>query len=101
MNTDPRLPVGWLQTRLEDVVEIRDDLREPVNRKERACRQGPYPYYGATGQVGWIDDFLMDGDYVLLGEDGVDFLDPYRPKAYLVSGKCWVNNHAHVLKGRD
>jgi type I restriction enzyme S subunit len=93
------LPPGWVQTNLENVAAIRDDLRMPVNAKERADRVGPYPYYGATGQVGWIDGYKMDGDYVLLGEDGAPFLDPIKPKAYMVSGKCWVNNHAHVLHG--
>jgi type I restriction enzyme S subunit len=93
------LPPGWVQASLENVVAIRDDLRMPVNAKERAKRVGPYPYYGATGQVGWIDGYRMDGEYVLLGEDGAPFLDPIKPKAYMVSGKCWVNNHAHVLHG--
>jgi type I restriction enzyme S subunit len=59
------------------------------------------PYYGATGQVGWIDDYRQDGEFVLLGEDGAPFLDSNKPKAYLVTGKCWVNNHAHVLRGKD
>ena len=91
------LPIGWARTRLDNVAVIRDDLRLPVNATERAERVGPYPYYGATGQVGWIDGYRMDGEYVLLGEDGAPFLDPAKPKAYMVSGKCWVNNHAHVL----
>ena len=86
---------------LEDVAEIHDNLREPVNSAERAKRLGSYPYYGATGQVGWIDGYRQDGEFVLLGEDGAPFFDPTKEKAYLVSGKCWVNNHAHVLKGRE
>jgi len=95
------LPAGWIDLSLEDVAEIHDNLREPVNSSERAKRPGSYPYYGATGQVGWIDDFRQDGEYVLLGEDGAPFFEPTKEKAYLVSGKCWVNNHAHVLKGRE
>lgn len=95
------LPGNWLATTLEEVAEIHDNLREPVNSNERKGRVGPFPYYGATGQVGWIDDFRQDGEYVLLGEDGAPFFDPTKDKAYLVSGKCWVNNHAHVLKGRE
>lgn len=91
------LPEGWVRTMLEQIVEIRDDLRQPVNSEERAKRVGPYPYYGATGQVGCIDGYLMDGEYVLLGEDGAPFLDPFKAKAYMVIGKCWVNNHAHIL----
>lgn len=58
------------------------------------------PYFGATGQVGWIDAHLFDEDLVLLGEDGVPFLEQGKPKAYRVSGKSWVNNHAHVLRAR-
>ncbi|NNM80362.1 MAG: hypothetical protein HKM01_07905 [Gallionella sp.] len=94
-------PAGWMRLTLEDVAEIHDNLREPVNSAERAKRPGSYPYYGATGQVGWIDDYRQDGEYVLLGEDGAPFFEPTKEKAYLVSGKCWVNNHAHVLKGRE
>lgn len=99
LELNPKL--GWLAAQLEDVAEIHDNLREPVNSSERSKRNGPYPYYGATGQVGWIDDFRQDGEYILLGEDGAPFFDPTKNKAYLVSGKCWVNNHAHVLKGRE
>ncbi len=97
MNTTHGLPAGWTRTTLENVALIHDDLRLPVNAEERSKRPGPYPYYGATGQVGWIDDYRLDGSYVLLGEDGAPFLDPVKPKAYMVEGKCWVNNHAHVL----
>lgn len=93
------VPATWSICPLEDVVEIHDDLRQPVNAKERSQRDGEYPYYGATGQVGWIDDYLMDGEYILLGEDGAPFLDPAKNKAYRVDGKAWVNNHAHVLRG--
>jgi len=93
------LPASWVSTKLAEVAEVHDYLREPVNAKERAARIGPYPYYGATGQVGWIDAYRQDGEYVLLGEDGAPFFDPVKPKAYLVTGKVWVNNHAHVLRG--
>jgi len=96
-----QLPKNWAESTLEDIAEIHDNLREPVNSIERKNRLGPYPYYGATGQVGWIDDYKQDGVYVLLGEDGAPFFDSTKDTAYLVSGKCWVNNHAHVLKGRD
>jgi len=71
-----------------------------VNKKERARRTGSIPYFGATGQVGWIDDFLFDQGLVLLGEDGAPFFDKSKSIAYLVSGKSWVNNHAHVLAAR-
>lgn len=88
---------------LEDCVEVLDNLRKPVNNSERLARienkkaNELYPYYGATGQVGWIDDYLFDGEFIALGEDGVPFLDPFKNKAYMLHGKTWVNNHAHVL----
>lgn len=90
---------------LEEVVDILDFEREPINTAERTERisgkttQELFPYYGATGQVGWIDSYRTEGMRVLLGEDGAPFLDPGKDKAYLVSGRFWVNNHAHVLRG--
>src|SRR4051812_22814134 len=93
------LPAGWVRAPLGDVVEVLDRLRVPINSEERAGRFGQVPYYGATGQVGWIDSHLFDEELVLLGEDGAPFLDPWKPKAYLIRGKSWVNNHAHVLRG--
>ena len=90
----------------EQAVEIWDTLRKPVNAKERQSRiEGKdigelYPYYGATGQVGYIDGYISDGEYVLLGEDGAPFLQPTATKAYLIHGKAWVNNHAHVLRSK-
>lgn len=94
----PGIPKRWIGTNLEDCVEILDSRRIPVNAKDRENRHGNIPYYGATGQVGWIDDFIFDEELVLLGEDGAPFLDPFKPKAYVIKGKSWVNNHAHVLK---
>ena len=98
------LPKGWAVCYLKDVAEIFDNLRKPINSKERNSRIANkhkdelYPYYGATGQVGIIDAYLIDGTYLLLGEDGAPFLDRNAVKAYLIEGKCWVNNHAHILK---
>ena len=86
--------------KLGEVVDILDAKRKPVNRKERELRPGSVPYYGATGHVGFIDRHLFDEEIVLLGEDGAPFLDTCKAKAYLVRGKSWVNNHAHVLRGK-
>lgn len=89
-----------------NAVEILDSFRIPINKKERADRiagksaKELYPYYGATGQAGVIDGYLVDGEYVLLGEDGAPFLDAYATKAYLINGKAWINNHAHILKSK-
>ena len=71
-----------------------------MNANERAKRQGSIPYYGATGQVGWIDKPLFDEELLLLGEDGAPFFDKSKPIAYVIDGPSWVNNHAHVLRAR-
>ncbi|GAA2489977.1 hypothetical protein GCM10010406_27670 [Streptomyces thermolineatus] len=94
------VPKGWAWATLEDVVDVLDHLRVPVSAKERAARAGKVPYYGAAGQVGWIDEKIFDEDLILLGEDGVQFFDADKSKAYLISGPSWVNNHAHVLRAR-
>ena len=97
------MPQGWALARLDMVVNILDYLRQPINAVERVERiKGKssselYPYYGATGQVGFIDDYIFDGKYILLGEDGAPFLEPNINKAYIIIGKTWVNNHAHIL----
>lgn len=91
---------------LEQAADILDSYRKPVNSKERLnlIKGKPldelFPYYGATGQVGWIDSFLTDGEYILLGEDGAPFLNPYAEKAYIIHGKTWVNNHVHILHSK-
>jgi type I restriction enzyme, S subunit len=101
------LPDGWHLLELENCVDILDNWRKPINAGEREKRISGkdasklFPYYGATGKVGLIDDYLLDEEVVLLGEDGAPFLDFGKDKAYIVRGKSWVNNHAHVLKARD
>ena len=81
---------------LEDCCEILDSQRVPITAPDR--REGPYPYYGANGVQGYVAEFIFDDELVLLAEDGGNFGSKQRPIAYRVSGKCWVNNHAHVLK---
>ena len=99
------LPSGWSIARLSEIAVCLDYRRVPINGTEREARiegkaqERLFPYYGATQQQGWIDDYLFEGEFVLLGEDGVPFHDPLRAKAYLISGKSWVNNHAHVFQG--
>jgi type I restriction enzyme, S subunit len=92
------LPPGWEWATLGELVDVLDHKRVPVSAQEREHRKGNVPYYGAAGQVGWIDQKIFDEDLILLGEDGVQFFDQYKPKAYSVSGPSWVNNHAHVLR---
>jgi type I restriction enzyme S subunit len=95
---EKKLPIGWIETKLELATEILDNLRKPINSTERGGRIGNIPYYGATGQTGWIDDYLFDEELVLVGEDGAPFFEKTKNVAYLINGKSWVNNHAHVLK---
>ena len=90
----------WGSAPLRECVDVLDHLRVPVNAEERSKRQGEIPYYGATGQVGWIDDYIFDEELVLLGEDGAPFFAKNKPIAYLINGRTWVNNHAHVLRPR-
>lgn len=100
------LPKEWKIEILGNCVDILDKQRIPLNNQEREERikskdiSELYPYYGATQQTGYIDDFIFDEELVLLGEDGVMFYDRDKPKAYLINGKSWVNNHAHVLRAK-
>lgn len=93
------VPGNWCWVYLtHGFCECMDNFRKPINASERAKREGDIPYYGATGQVGWIDDYLTDEQFVLVGEDGAPFFDAVKDKAYMIDGKAWVNNHAHILK---
>ena len=83
---------------IEDCCEILDSKRIPITAKNRI--PGPYPYYGANGIQDYVDNYIFDDELVLLAEDGGNFGSTEKPIAYRVSGKCWVNNHAHVLKPR-
>lgn len=94
-----KVPENWCWTYLTSgFCECKDSFRKPINASGRAEREGDVPYYGATGQVGWINDYLTDEQLVLVGEDGAPFLDTIKDKAYMIEGKAWVNNHAHILK---
>ena len=81
---------------IEECCDILDSRRIPITASER--RNGRYPYYGANGVQDYVADYIFDDELVLLAEDGGNFGSKTRPIAYRVSGKCWVNNHAHVLK---
>ncbi|MBP1761258.1 MAG: restriction modification system dna specificity domain [Firmicutes bacterium] len=88
----------WGMVRLEDVCEILDYMRVPVTASAR--KSGIYPYYGANGIQDYVSDYIFDDELVLLAEDGGNFGSKTKPIAYRASGKCWVNNHAHVLKAK-
>ena len=84
--------------KLEEVCEILDSRRVPITARDR--KAGIYPYYGANGLQDYVAEYIFDDELVLLAEDGGNFGSKERPIAYRVSGKCWVNNHAHVLKAK-
>ena len=91
---------GFAETyTVEECCEILDSQRVPIKGSERSA--GEYPYYGANGIQDYVDDYIFDDELVLLAEDGGNFGSKTRPIAYRVSGKCWVNNHAHVLKPKS
>lgn len=85
--------------RLGDICDILDYKRVPITAADRVS--GPYPYYGANGVQDYVADYIFDDELVLLAEDGGHFGSVDKPIAYRVSGKCWVNNHAHVLKPKE
>ncbi len=85
--------------KVEDCCEILDYQRKPITAKNRVL--GEYPYYGANGIQDYVEGYLFDDELVLLAEDGGNFGSKSKPIAYRVSGKCWVNNHAHVLKPKE
>jgi type I restriction enzyme S subunit len=94
------IPKGWKVGKLGDVIDNFDSKRVPLSSKERESRKGHFPYYGAASVVDWIDDYLFDGVYLLMGEDGTVITNDEKPVLQYVFGKFWVNNHAHVLRGK-
>ncbi|MDM8249932.1 HsdR family type I site-specific deoxyribonuclease [Lacrimispora saccharolytica] len=90
------LKFAWEQRKLSDCVEFLDTMRRPLKEGDR--EKGPYPYYGASGIVDYVSDYIFDEELVLLSEDGANITDRNYPVCFLASGKYWVNNHAHVLK---
>ena len=89
---------AWEQHRLEELVEFHDARRIPLSKKERAERQGSFPYYGAQGVIDSVDDFIFDGRYLLIAEDGENLNSRKKPVAFTAEGRFWVNNHAHVVE---
>jgi len=94
------VPEGWACASVDQITENFDGRRVPLKSSDRDKRYGQYPYYGASGIIDDIDDFLFDGDYLLIGEDGANLLSRSTPIAFKATGKFWVNNHAHIVQTR-
>lgn len=92
------IPDDWKIEQLEEVCEILDSKRKPIKSSDRELMQGDIPYYGASGIIDYVNDYIFDEELILLGEDGENIVSRNLPLAFRVSGKCWVNNHAHVFK---
>lgn len=91
--------MNWHSKPLGDCVEVFDSLRCPITKKDRIS--GPYPYYGASGIVDYVDSYIYEGLHILVAEDGENLRSRKVPIAYLANGRFWANNHAHVLTAND
>ena len=89
----------WEKKKLGDIVQFLDNKRKPLEQSERI--HGKYPYYGASGIIDYINNYIFDEELVLLSEDGANIIDRNYPICYIATGKYWVNNHAHVLKTKS
>ncbi len=89
----------WRERPLAELTDNFDGIRVPVKEADR--RPGPFPYYGASGVVDHVDDYLFDGEYLLVAEDGENLRTRKTPVAFLARGKFWVNNHAHIVRGNS
>ena len=91
----------WQNEKLEDAVDFLDEKRKPIKDSDRNNIKGEYPYYGASGIIDYINDYIFDEDLLLLGEDGANILSRSTKLVFKATGKYWVNNHAHVLKPKE
>lgn len=88
----------WKEYKLGDVINVLDNKRIPLSSKERSTRKGNFPYYGAQGIIDYINDFIFNGTYLLIAEDGENLKSQKQDIAQLATGKFWVNNHAHIVE---
>lgn len=95
------LPEGWRRGTLKEVADCFDYKRRPLAGYDRADMEKKYPYYGAAALMDYVDDYLFDGTYILMGEDGTVINEDNTPVIQYVTGRFWVNNHAHILKGTN
>ena len=93
------IPEYWKVESLDNMIEILDTMRVPLSETERANKKGTIPYCGANGIIDYIDDYIFDDEAILIAEDGGNY-GKFQNKAYIMTGKYWVNNHAHIFRGR-
>ncbi|MFW0895208.1 restriction endonuclease subunit S [Gardnerella sp. Marseille-Q9179] len=95
------IPPDWHLGEVSEIIELHDSKRIPLSSRERATLTKLYPYYGATSVMDYVDRYLFDGIYLLLGEDGTVVDNNGFPILQYVEGKFWVNNHAHIITGKN
>lgn len=97
-----RETASWSRRKLGDVLTFFDNLRKPLSSMQREKMEHIYPYYGATSIVDYVEDYLFEGTYILVSEDGANVVDSFgHPLTQYTQGKFWVNNHAHIVKGAN
>ena len=99
-SVDDALPDDWRKGTLGEIIDLHDSKRIPLSGNERGKMEKIYPYYGAASLMDYVNDYLFDGVFLLLGEDGTVVTDNGLPVLQYVWGKFWVNNHAHILTGK-
>ena len=93
-----KIPCHWQTTKIKYLTENLDGKRIPLSGEVRSGQKRIYPYYGANGVIDYVEDYIFEGDYILIGEDGAPFYDKKKDVSFLANGKFWVNNHCHVLR---
>ncbi|WP_189270140.1 restriction endonuclease subunit S [Pseudobutyrivibrio ruminis] len=97
-----REKASWTEQKLENVMEFYDQKRKPLSSRQRDGMHRNYPYYGATTIVDYVEDYIFDGTYILISEDGANVVDENgHPLTQYTFGKFWINNHAHIVKGSN
>ncbi|WP_277563361.1 restriction endonuclease subunit S [Escherichia coli] len=89
----------WGEKSFEELFDFHNNLRKPIKESHRV--EGIYRYYGATGVIDFVNNYIFDGEYILIGEDGANIISRSAPLVYLAKGKFWVNNHAHILTPKN
>lgn len=92
--------MDWVEYNITYLAEILNHQRVPLSSMQRVNKKGIYPYYGASGVIDYIDEFIFDGEYLLISEDGENLKTRQTPIAFIAKGQFWVNNHAHIIKGK-